>query len=248
METNLTKQIKDFALAQGADLVGIADLELVKGIKTIPDNLLAPYTRTVVIGIAISFDVFEQISDEPTAIYSRQYTTANNLLDDMSFMIQTKICGLGYRALAQPASLVMDKVNWWPNVPTKALARAAGLGWMGKNLLIINPKYGSRVRYAAILTDAPLEADPPLANHCGRCTLCIEVCPVGAVRGASWTDHPEDREAALDFAKCLAKLKDDFATRTDIGSPICGICIKACPWSKPKKRTTPKAEALPWGT
>jgi epoxyqueuosine reductase len=232
MSENLTAQIKEYALDLGADLVGIADLDLVKGIRTIPEDLLAPFTRAVIVGIAYSFDVFEQIGDAPTAIYSRQQTTANAFLDQIGFLIQKKISNLGYHALAQPASLVIDKQDWWPNVSTKALARAAGLGWIGKNLLIITPQYGSRVRLVTILTDAPLEADPPISNRCGTCSKCVEACPTGAIRGVSWETYPASREVALEFAKCVAKLKDEFSPMTDIGQPICGICIKACPWSQ----------------
>jgi len=243
MTSTLTEQIKAYAISLGADLVGVADLEQVKGIPTIPANLLTPYRYAVIIGIAYSYDVFEQIIDGPTPLYSKQQTSANGTLDQMSFFIQKKIAAAGYRALAQPASLVMDKENWMPNVSTKALARAAGLGWLGKNLLLITPEYGSRVRMAAILTDAPLEAGSPMTNHCGECARCQEACPAGAIRGAYWLDYPESRETALDFAKCLGKLKDEFSPRPDIGQPICGICIKACPFTQPKSvRATPLIE------
>lgn len=234
MTENFTADLKNYALSQGADLVGIADLDRVRSIRTIPEDLLKPYTRAMVIGVAISYDIFEPIEDSPTALYSRQYVTANNILDDISFKIQQKLSAVGNRALAQPASMVVDKENWWPNLPAKAVARAAGLGWIGKNLLLINPRFGGRVRYAVILTDASLDVDQPVPFRCGNCTKCVDACPVQAIKGASWEEYPADRDTALYFERCVSKLKDDFATRPDIGYPVCGVCIKVCPWSQPK--------------
>ncbi len=236
MTENLTADVKDYARAQGADLVGVADLDRVRGIRTIPADLLNPYTRAVVVGVAISYDVFEPIEDSPTALYSRHYNTANNILDDISFRLQSKLSAQGYRALALPASMVVDKENWWPNLPAKAVARAAGLGWIGKNMLLINPRLGGRVRYAVILTAAPLEADQPIPFRCGNCTKCVEACPAQAIKGASWEEYPADRDTALYFDRCVTKLKEDFAARPEIGFPICGVCIKVCPWSQPKAK------------
>ncbi|MDD4775280.1 MAG: 4Fe-4S dicluster domain-containing protein [Syntrophomonas sp.] len=235
MTEDITAHLKEFAVLQGADLVGVADLRRLEGIRTIPADLLTPYTHGVVFGVHFPFDVFEPIIDAPTALYSRQQTTANNLLDHIGFRVQQRLSSQGHRAQALPASLVVDKQDWWPNLPTKAVARAAGLGWMGKNLLIINPRYGARVRYAVVLTDAPLTPDQPMPFRCGNCTKCVEACPVEAIKGAAWEEHPADRETALFFDRCLGKLKDDFAVRPEIGQPICGICIKACPWTNPRR-------------
>ncbi|HUW66202.1 MAG TPA: 4Fe-4S double cluster binding domain-containing protein [Spirochaetia bacterium] len=88
------------------------------------------------------------------------------------------------------------------------------------------------MRLASVLTDAPLEADPLLPNRCGTCRNCQEACPVKAIHGAGWEDHPQSREEALHLSKCLEKLTEDFARRPGVGKNICGICIKVCPWGK----------------
>lgn len=224
--------VKKEAMKLGADIVGIADLDLVDGISTIPDNFLDPYSRAIIIGIAISPDIFELIQNEPTPLYVHHYQTTNSLLDNITLLLQNKLLIHGFKALAIPASQIIDPENQMGQVSHKALARAAGIGWLGKSLLLVTPKYGPRVRLATILTDAPLDTDKPLPNHCGECRKCQEACPANAIKGILWEEHPESREEALYFSKCVEKLTLDFAKRPNIGKSVCGICIKVCPWGR----------------
>ncbi|MDR3584742.1 MAG: 4Fe-4S dicluster domain-containing protein [Desulfosporosinus sp.] len=234
-----TLEIKRNALELGADLVGITDLRRVDGLPTVPQGLMEPYTHAVVIAVAISSDVFEQITNEPTPLYLHHYLTANILLDDINLRLQREIMRGGFRALAIPASQVVDQVNLMGHISHKAMAKAAGLGWQGKSLLLVTPEYGPRVRLATLLTNAPLESDPLLTNRCGSCQECQNACPAAAIKGGSWEDHPQTREEALHFSRCVEKVKEDFAKRPEIGKPICGVCISVCPWGKPKKSMIP---------
>lgn len=227
-----TLEIKQKAIDLGADLVGIADLGRVSGIPTEPKRLLEPYTKAVVIAVAVSPDVFEQIKNEPTPLYVHHYQAVNNLLDNINLRLQNDLLHMGFRALAIPASQTVDKVNWMGHISHKAMAKAAGLGWQGKSLLLVTQKYGPRVRLATLLTNAPLEPDPLQPNRCGTCSKCQEACPASAIKGVSWEDHPQTREEALHFTRCVEKLTADFAKRPEIGKNICGVCISACPWGK----------------
>ncbi len=229
-------EIKNKAIELGADLVGIADLNRLTGIQTIPETLLDPYSRAVVIASAISPDIFEQIQTEPTPLYAHHYQAANSLLDHINLLLQRELLRNGYQALAIPASQAIDKGKWIGHISHKAVAKAAGLGWLGKNLLLITPKYGSRVRLTTLLTNAPLEADPLLPNRCGSCRRCQEACPAQAIKGTTWEDHPESREDALNLAACTQKLTSDFSVLPGIGKNICGICIKVCPWGTDANR------------
>ena len=112
----------------------------------------------------------------------------------------------------------------------------AGLGWQGKNLLLINPAMGSRIRLVTVLTRAPLSADIPVKNRCGKCTKCRDACPVAAIKGVLPEEtHYQCRNEALHFSRCAAHLMNHFAGLPGIGKPICGICIKVCPYSKKEK-------------
>ncbi len=227
----ITKEIKEYALDLGADLVGIADLERLKGITTVPANLLDGFTRAVVVAFQVSPTIFEQIESEPTLLYIHQYAAVNLVLDHINLMLQSKVLNLGYKALALPASQTVDRINWLGHISTKAVAKAAGLGWQGKSLLLINPQYGPRVRLSCLLTNAPLVPDQPIPNRCGNCTKCRDACPANAIHGASWDDRPNTREEAVDLERCVNRLSH-IAEKQGREALICGVCIKVCPWGK----------------
>ncbi|MDY6953074.1 MAG: 4Fe-4S double cluster binding domain-containing protein [Thermodesulfobacteriota bacterium] len=227
-----TNKIKNQIRAWGATLVGVADVAPLRELKTYPPDLLGPFSSAVSVAVALPVWIFEMISDRPTATYKSAYETANRILDDIAFRTALLLQGDGFCSLPVPASQIVDRENLCGAITHKAVARMAGLGWQGKNLLLITPRYGPRVRLATVLTEAPLAADEPLENRCGKCTLCRDACPVGAIKGVNTKNHYESRQEAMYFSRCADKLVGEFAAMPDIGTPICGICIKACPFGR----------------
>jgi len=81
-------------------------------------------------------------------------------------------------------------------------AHLAGLGWIGKNCLLVTPEEGPRVRWTTVLTDAPLQVTgKPMEERCGDCEACIAICPVKAFTGEPFREN-ESREARFDAGKC----------------------------------------------
>jgi epoxyqueuosine reductase len=104
-------------------------------------------------------------------------------------------------------------------VSLKVLAKAAGLGWQGRSLLIVSPEYGPIYRLIAVLTNFELQADSPIHNQCGTCSICIDKCPYGALNLVNFDDHPDKREDVLDISSCK-------------GDDGCKVCISVCPFTK----------------
>ncbi len=234
-------QVKDFARQCGADLVGIADLALLDGIQTEPVDLLKGYRRAVSIGVRLADGVLDAIEDRPTPIYQQHYLKTNLLLDDIALRVSQYIQARGSKTLPIPASQLLDKENWTSYISHKAVAIAAGLGWQGKSLLVISQDFGPRIRLATILTDAAIKPDHPQKNRCGRCSLCSDACPVGAIKNVNTSSHYSSRDEAIHFDRCLARVLEN-SSRPFIESPICGVCIRACPWGKTRKRKVKEFE------
>ena len=110
-------------------------------------------------------------------------------------------------------------------------ARLAGLGFIGKSGLFISKDYGSKIRLATVLTDAPLVSDnTPLESMCKGCNKCVLACPAGAISGKEYVEGMQ-REEFFSAEKCSHNMKN----YKDIGrGAVCGICIKVCPFNKLK--------------
>jgi epoxyqueuosine reductase QueG len=229
-----TEKTKERIIALGADLAGIADVEPLKELKLDPPDLLKSFSRAVSIALKLPQVVFEGISERPTPIYKSVYQTANQILDQIAFRTAMLLQNDGFQGLPIPASQILDHENLYAAISHKAVARMAGLGWQGKNLLLITPHYGSRVRLVTVLTNAPLDVDGPIKNRCGDCTACQDACPAQAIKGVKTESHYKTRNEAMYFSRCVEKVEGEFAKIPEVGVPICGICIKVCPFGRAK--------------
>ncbi len=113
----------------------------------------------------------------------------------------------------------------------RALAAKSGLGWMGKNTMLITREQGSYFFLAEIILDLELQPDEPIADYCGTCTKCIDACPTDAIIKPYWVDG----------SKCISyftiELKDEIIPKSVKGQFEnwafgCDICQEVCPWNR----------------
>jgi epoxyqueuosine reductase len=114
-------------------------------------------------------------------------------------------------------------------------AKRSGIGWTGKNTLLIHPKAGSYFFLAELIIDLPLAADQPMKDYCGTCRKCIDACP---------TDAIDDEGYLLDARKCISYLTIElkeaipptFKGQMENWMFGCDICQEVCPWNRFSER------------
>lgn len=214
--------LQELAIAQGAELFGVCSIEkeaerFHKDIRERARSL----KYAISIGIPLSREVFDTITNGPNDIYKTHYRQANIILDNISFFLAKHIERRNYRAIPIAASFTVDEKMQTGHLSHKWIAELAGLGWRGRNNLLVTKKYGSAVRLTTVLTDMPFTTNTPAQFGCGECFDCIEECPAQALG-----EGPRE----YNFDRCYAQILE-YSRRDNFGLMICGHCIKAC---KPK--------------
>ncbi|MCD8523511.1 MAG: tRNA epoxyqueuosine(34) reductase QueG [Saccharospirillaceae bacterium] len=176
--------------------------------------------------LAPDIRITEQLNNKNQAYISRYalgrdyHKLIRKRLTELGKRLQQAAGEMGFRAFVDSAPVL-----------ERALANQAGLGWIGKNTMLINRKAGSYFFLGEILTDLPLPVDEPYTqDHCGRCTACLDICPTQAFVGPH----------VLDARRCISYLTIELNgpipedLRTGIGNRIfgCDDCQIGCPWNR----------------
>ena len=209
-KTKDAEQLISFVRNLWIDLVGIADLNTLKdmplGIQHDAVSFLNHYRYAIVMGAQFG-KLGKAASGADVSLFLEK--AALNVMDRLDLE--------GHRYLTVHVEDEFDPVNRIGLMSLKVLAKAAGLGWQGRSLLIVNPQYGPIHRLIAVLTNKKLDTETPIPNQCSDCSLCIDKCPHGALTLVEFDDHPEHREDVLNIGLCK-------------GDDGCTVCIQVCPW------------------
>lgn len=205
-----TEQLISFVRDLGIDLVGIADLKTLKGMPLgVPydaASFLNHYCYAIVMGAQFG-KLGKAASGADVSLF----------LERAALRVMDRLDQEGHRYLTVHVEDEFDPINRVGLMSLKVLAKAAGLGWQGRSLLIVNPQHGPIHRWIAILTNKKLDKETPIPNQCNDCSLCVDKCPHGALTLVEFNDHPEHREDVLNIGLCK-------------GDDGCTICIQVCPW------------------
>ncbi len=251
--TALAAQIKDWGRELGFQQLGIAGVELPEDERRLlawleagrhgemgymqqhgtrrsrPDELVPGTLRVISARMdywpADAADA-EELLEKPDLAYVARYALGRDYhkllrarLQKLADRIQQEIGPFGYRAFTDSAPVL-----------EKALARGAGLGWIGKHTALINKDAGSWFFLGELFTDLPLPMNEAATDHCGTCRSCMDVCPTAAIVAPY----------QLDARRCIAYLTIEnkgpipVEFRTAMGNRVfgCDDCQLFCPWNK----------------
>lgn len=249
----LALSIKDWGRELGFQQVGITDVELgeheahlkrwlaagyqgemdymaAHGDKRSRPQELVPGTLRVV---SLRMDYLPgdtqmaQRLSEPEQAYVSRYALGRDYhklirkrLQQLAERIQQQIGPFGYRAFVDSAPVL-----------EKAIAEKAGLGWIGKNTLVLNRKAGSYFFLGELFVDLPLPIDAPYGSeHCGRCSACMDICPTAAFAGP----YQLDARRCISYLTIELKGSIPVELRAPIGNRVfgCDDCQIVCPWNR----------------
>jgi epoxyqueuosine reductase len=255
--TALAAAIKDWGRELGFQKVGIAAIELPgdeqrllawlglqrhgamgymqrHGTRRSRPAELVPGTLRV---ISARMDYWPRAADPATVLADGRlgYVSRYALGRDYHKVLRSRLAQLADRVAAAVGSSGYRAFTDSAPVLEKALARDAGLGWIGKHTNLLDRHDGSWFFLGEVFTDLPLPADAPVSAHCGSCTACIDVCPTQAIVA------PYE----LDARRCISYLTIELdgaipeELRTPMGNRIygCDDCQLVCPWNRYAKVT-----------
>jgi epoxyqueuosine reductase len=162
----------------------------------------------------------------PAKAYVARYATGRdyhkvmrNRLEQLARRITLEIGDFGHRVYTDSAPVMEVE-----------LAAKSGLGWRGKHTLLLSRDAGSYFFLGEIYTDLPLPADAPIADHCGSCSKCLDVCPTGAIVAP----YQVDARRCISYLTIELKGAIPLELRPLIGNRVygCDDCQLACPWNR----------------
>jgi epoxyqueuosine reductase QueG len=147
--------------------------------------------------------------------YSEWYDHLNKALNETSSNMAERIGGVSIPATTSGMITVIEHVeDYYPLVVShRVAAELSGVGWRGKNELIVNPTYSCAIRLASVITDMPLERTEPVPDGCRECRACLDACP-----------FLENKDILENYREQCRRYIVSLALEHE----VCGKCIKAC--------------------
>jgi epoxyqueuosine reductase len=253
----LASRIKVLARERGFQHCGIGDIDLVDDAEHLrdwlarglhgsmqwmahhgdkrmrPDALVPGTVRVISVGMdysGIGAEPWSTLADGERAYVARYalgrdyHKLMRRRLQTLADAIADLVGPFGHRVFVDSAPVL-----------ERALARNAGLGWIGKHTCLIDRNGGSLFFLGEIFVDIPLPIDAPASAHCGTCVRCIEVCPTQAITAP----YRLDAQRCISYLTIEHEGAIDPALRPLIGNRIfgCDDCQLVCPWNKFARRT-----------
>jgi epoxyqueuosine reductase QueG len=163
---------------------------------------------------AIAVETADGFDMDRWLTYAGEYERLNSALDETAKRIAELVGGFALAATLEVEGGIDRAVDYYPvTVSHRVAAEQSGVGWRGRNELVVSPIHGCAIRLASVVTSLPLERTPPLQEDCGDCRACLDACPI--LTGKDGLENY--RENCLRYMESLG-----------LERSVCGKCVKAC--------------------
>lgn len=199
---------------RGANFVKTADISMLSEKENIG------YDTAILIGIILSPEFILSFSKETITVPS-EYWEKEDRTQELAEWAADFIVEKGFKAFAQSDGNLInehfEEATKTAVLPHKKIAILSGLGWIGKNNLLIAEEYGCALCMCTVLTNAPLSIENKqiVMPKCGGCTVCKDICPANVIHGTTWQPGM-NRDLIIDVYHCERCLK----------------CLVHCPWTQ----------------
>jgi epoxyqueuosine reductase len=212
---SINELIANYTKDKGIDILSFIDISI------LPNEITRNYENAILIGIALTKDYLRRLSTDSNTDFS-EFTQKENIADRLAENIADLLMENGYKSYAQSESNIgndglIDGQSLCSVLPHKTIALLSGIGWIGKDNLIVTRKYGSAICFCTVLTNAPIisENKELMLPQCGSCNVCKTACPKQAISGRNWEIGCK-RDNLLDINLCKPCLK----------------CLVNCTWTQ----------------
>ena len=202
----MNDEIKKLLFDKNADIVRFVDISI------LPTSQTQGFPKAIVFCLALSKEFIIDVRDGKN-VDGDEFVDKEHETDDIADWLAEYILCKGYRAYSQSEKSNShngnyDEKNYASSLPHKTIARLAGIGYIGKNNLLINEKFGCAFSMCTVLTDAPVvtEEYQLVPSKCGDCDICKQVCSDNVIYGHEWSETT-NREGVVDIFKCTCVLK-----------------------------------------
>ena len=212
---------------EGCATVGFAD------VSCLPAEARLSYSKGILIALPFTR---EAMRENQIGLPRRYHEEHEPMTRHLQYLKKLTVCFLesrGYEALGDTPASVIDYDALRSPLPVKTVATLAGLGWIGKNAMLVTEGAGSALRMTVVLTNAPLECGKPIMkSRCAPgCMACADVCPGSAPLGGLW-EAGVDRDSFFDAHACQKAAKARAKALLGCGEARCGLCVAICPFTK----------------
>ena len=223
----LNSAITALALQNGCPLVGFADL------RCLPVASRCNLDYGIVFALPFSQEAIRENKNDRPQQYNDEHTPQNQIFKTLKTQTADFLRAKGYEAVIDTPAAVIEDETLRAQLSQKAVATLAGIGWIGKNAMLVTPQFGAAVRMTVVLTDAPLECGTPITqSRCPpQCTICADVCPGNAIKGGLWAVGV-DRDEFFDAHACRDACTARSKRLLDLNQNLCGLCIAHCPCTR----------------